>query len=167
MSDKKPHDPIFDVDEISRLMEMMERHAVNVIDVRLNEGRLRIRRGFPPAAVSAASAMIPTPYAPPPPVSAPVPSAPAAPTPADEGPNIAYVKSPMVGTVYLRPKPDAEAYVKVGDRIGPESTVCIIEAMKTFNEIPAGISGVIVAVLAKNEEPVDFDRPLFRVDTSK
>jgi acetyl-CoA carboxylase biotin carboxyl carrier protein len=73
----------------------------------------------------------------------------------------------MVGTFYLRPKPDAESYVKVGDRVGPDTTVCIIEAMKTFNEIPAGVSGVVVSVLAKNEEPVDYDRPLFKVDTSR
>jgi acetyl-CoA carboxylase biotin carboxyl carrier protein len=93
-------------------------------------------------------------------------STPAAPV-SEDGPHMVFIKSPMVGTFYTRPKPDAPSYVKMGDRVGPETTVCIIEAMKTFNEIPAGVSGVIVAVLAKNEEPVDYDRPLFKVDTSR
>jgi acetyl-CoA carboxylase biotin carboxyl carrier protein len=73
----------------------------------------------------------------------------------------------MVGTFYSRPKPEAEPYVKVGDHVGEESTVCIIEAMKMFNEIQAEVSGRIVAVLVKNEEPVDVNKPLFKVDTSK
>ncbi len=173
MSDTKPHEPIFDVDQIGRLMEMMERHSINVVDVRSGDARLRIRRGFRPAEMAVAPAIMPASYAsappaptsPEPPPAAPAPSAPAAAN--EDGPHIAYVKSPMVGTLYLRPKPDAEPYVKVGDRVGPETTVCIIEAMKTFNEIPAGVSGVITAILAKNEEPVDYDRPLFRIDTSK
>jgi acetyl-CoA carboxylase biotin carboxyl carrier protein len=98
---------------------------------------------------------------------APAAASPPAAAPPEDGPHIVYIKSPMVGTFYARPKPDAESYVKVGERVGPDTTVCIIEAMKTFNEIPAGVSGVVMAVLAKNEEPVDYDRPLFKVDTSR
>ena len=73
----------------------------------------------------------------------------------------------MIGTFYSRPKPDAESYVKVGDRVTPDKTVCLVEAMKTYNEIPAEVSGVIVAVLVENGDSVDFGRPLFKVDTSK
>jgi acetyl-CoA carboxylase biotin carboxyl carrier protein len=73
----------------------------------------------------------------------------------------------MVGTFYVRPNPDAEPFVKVGDRVTPQTTVCVIEAMKVFNEIPAEISGEIVAVLADNEEAVEYGKPLFRVDTSR
>ena len=76
-----------------------------------------------------------------------------------------YIKSPMVGTFYARPNPNADAYVNVGDSVDPETTVCIIEAMKVFNEIPAETRGKIVAVLVDDEEPVDFGRPLFKVDT--
>lgn len=71
----------------------------------------------------------------------------------------------MVGTFYTKANPKAEPFVKVGSAVTPETVVCIIEAMKVFNEIPAEVRGKIVAVLVENEQPVDFDRPLFKVDT--
>jgi acetyl-CoA carboxylase biotin carboxyl carrier protein len=74
------------------------------------------------------------------------------------------IKSPMVGTFYKASGPDAAAFVKVGDRIGPEKTVCIVEAMKVFNEIPAGVSGQVVAILVENGAPVEFGQPLIKVD---
>ena len=84
--------------------------------------------------------------------------------PADS-PNIAIIKSPMVGTFYSKPNPNAAPYVKVGDHIEPDKTVCMIEAMKVFNEIPAEIRGKILEVLVHDEEPVEFGKPLFKVDT--
>jgi acetyl-CoA carboxylase biotin carboxyl carrier protein len=72
----------------------------------------------------------------------------------------------MVGTFYSRPNPNAEPFVKIGDHVEPNSTVCIVEAMKMFNEIPAEVRGRIVAVLVGDEEPVDHGKPLFKVDTS-
>ena len=157
----------FDVDDIGRLMALMQEHEVNLVDLRSGDRRLRLRRGFPPATSAAvyappASASSPSPA----PAPAPMSAAPSA-APPEEGAHIAIIKSPMVGTCYLRPKPDADPYVKVGDRVDADTKVCIIEAMKTFNEIPAGVSGVVAAILTKNEEPVDFDRPLFKVDTSR
>jgi acetyl-CoA carboxylase biotin carboxyl carrier protein len=89
-----------------------------------------------------------------------------APRPADD-PNLVLIRSPMVGTFYGRANPKAEPFVRVGDQVDNETTVCIIEAMKVFNEIPAEISGRIVAVLVNDEEAVDFGRPLFKIDTSK
>ena len=74
------------------------------------------------------------------------------------------IKSPMVGTFYKASGPDSAPFAKVGDRIGPEKTVCIIEAMKVFNEIPAGVSGQIVAILVENGAPVEFGQPLIKVD---
>jgi acetyl-CoA carboxylase biotin carboxyl carrier protein len=71
----------------------------------------------------------------------------------------------MVGTFYSKANPNAEPYVRVGDHVSPDKVVCIVEAMKVFNEIPAEVSGRILAVLAEEEEPVDFGRPLFKVDT--
>jgi acetyl-CoA carboxylase biotin carboxyl carrier protein len=70
----------------------------------------------------------------------------------------------MVGTFYSAASPESPPFVKVGDRVGPESTVCIIEAMKVFNEIPAECAGRIVAVLAQNGDAVEFNQPLFRVE---
>jgi len=95
--------------------------------------------------------------------SAPAPAAAAA--PAGDPPSVQTMKSPMVGTFYTKPNPTAEPYVKVGDHVEASTIVCVVEAMKMFNEIPAGISGKIVAILAKNEEPVDVNKPLFKIDT--
>ena len=79
--------------------------------------------------------------------------------------HVALIKSPMVGTFYAAPDPDSPSYVKVGDHVGPETTVCIVEAMKVFNQIPAEVAGKIQAVLVENGEPVEFGQPLFKVDT--
>ena len=108
------------------------------------------RRAAPPAASIPAAA---------PPASA------AAPAEA-EGANIVTIKSPMVGTFYNRPNPESEAFVKVGSMVSADTTICIIEAMKVFNEIPAEISGKVVAVLVENERSVEFGKPLFKIDTS-
>jgi acetyl-CoA carboxylase biotin carboxyl carrier protein len=81
--------------------------------------------------------------------------------------NLALIKSPMIGTFFVSPGPDAPAFVKVGDHVGPTTTVCIIEAMKVFNEIPAEVSGQVVAVLVENGEPVEFGQPLFKIDPRK
>ena len=72
----------------------------------------------------------------------------------------------MVGTFYTKSKPDADDFVKVGDTVSSDTTVCLIEAMKMFNEIPAGVSGKIVEVLVKNEEPVDVNKRLFKIAVS-
>jgi acetyl-CoA carboxylase biotin carboxyl carrier protein len=71
----------------------------------------------------------------------------------------------MVGTFYTKPNPNAKNFAEVGTIVQPDTVICIIEAMKVFNEIPAEIRGKIVEVLVKNEEAVDFGKPLFKVDT--
>lgn len=76
------------------------------------------------------------------------------------------IKAPMVGTFYRKPAPDKQAYVNVGDNVEPGSIVCIIEAMKLFNEIESEISGKIVKILVDDSSPVEFDQPLFLVDPS-
>ncbi|MBX3413534.1 MAG: acetyl-CoA carboxylase biotin carboxyl carrier protein [Pirellulales bacterium] len=155
----------FDLRKIRRLVELMNEHDLSEIDLRQGEVRVRLRKNHgllvPAGGVSFAPPVAATPAAASP-SSAP-PAAPAA--AADE--QLAVVKSPMVGTFYTSSSPDSPAYVKVGDHIGPESTVCIIEAMKVFNEIPAGVSGRIAAVLVENGEPVEYGQPLFKVDTRR
>ncbi len=113
--------------------------------------------GFMPPAY-----MQPPPAAPPAAAPATAPSAPAD----AEDTNVVVIKSPMVGTYYSKPNPKAASYVKVGDHVEPETTICIIEAMKVFNEIPAEISGKVVAILVSEEEPVEFGKPLFKIDTT-
>lgn len=78
--------------------------------------------------------------------------------------NTKIIKSPMIGTFYRRPSPDKEVFVKVGDTINKGDTVCIIEAMKLFNEIEAEVSGKIVKVLVDDSTPVEYDQPLFEVE---
>jgi acetyl-CoA carboxylase biotin carboxyl carrier protein len=80
--------------------------------------------------------------------------------------HVVVIKSPMVGTFYTKANPEAEPYVRAGDHVEPDTVVCVIEAMKVFNEIPAEVSGRVMAVLVDNEESVDFGKPLFKIDTS-
>jgi acetyl-CoA carboxylase biotin carboxyl carrier protein len=151
---------VFDTERIGRLVELMKQHDLSEIDLRESRQRIRICRG-PKEAPRQASA--------PPPPPGPPPAASEARTGSGsttDGPNIAVIKCPMVGTFYSRPNPKAEAYVKVGDRVDTSTVVCIVEAMKVFNEIPAEVRGKIVAVLANDGEGVEFDKPLFKVDTS-
>ena len=75
------------------------------------------------------------------------------------------IKSPMVGTFYTASDPESPPFVKVGDHVGPETTVCIVEAMKVFNQIPAEVSGRIVTVLVENGASVEYGQPLFKVDS--
>ena len=146
---------IFDVKKVRQLIELMKEHDLNELDLRQADNRVRIRRGGEVVTDSApAVAAAPAPSAAP--VAAGVPSA------AD--PRMLVIKSPMVGTFYRASGPDALPFVKVGDRIGPEKTVCVIEAMKVFNEIPAGVSGQVVAILVDNGGAVEFGQPLIKVD---
>jgi acetyl-CoA carboxylase biotin carboxyl carrier protein len=147
---------VFEIDRIRRLVELMKEHDLSEVDLREARQRIRICRGpkdLPKAA-----------YSPPPVSAAPAAASPGKAPPADAA-NITLIKSPMVGTYYSRPNPKAEPFIKVGDRVDTTTTVCIIEAMKVFNEIPAEVRGTIVAVLCEDGEAVEFDKPLFKVDT--
>jgi acetyl-CoA carboxylase biotin carboxyl carrier protein len=153
---------IFDVRRIRRLVELMKEHDLTEINISQDETSIQLRRGGTP--VAAPVAIAPAPAAP---AAAPAPVAAPAAEPAGDGPNIDYVKSPIVGTFYAASDPESPPFIKVGDPIGVDSTVCIIEAMKVFNEIPAEISGKVVSVMVKNGDPVEFGQPLFKVDTQQ
>ncbi|MBL9175468.1 MAG: acetyl-CoA carboxylase biotin carboxyl carrier protein [Verrucomicrobiales bacterium] len=91
------------------------------------------------------------------------PVAPAAAVVPPPSTNDVEIKSPMIGTLYRSPSPDADPYVEVGTEVGPETVVCIIEAMKVMNEIKAETRGIVTAIVAENAKPVEFGQPLFRV----
>jgi acetyl-CoA carboxylase biotin carboxyl carrier protein len=156
---------VFDEHRLQRLVALMKEHGLSEVELRDSDQQIRICRPFsevppgyphyPPGGFAA------PPLAAPPAAS---PSASAA-TPETESDSIVLIKSPMVGTFYSRPNPNSPPFLKVGGYVEPESTVCIIEAMKVFNEIPAEIRGRIVAILVDDEEPVEFGKPLYRVDT--
>jgi acetyl-CoA carboxylase biotin carboxyl carrier protein len=156
----------FDVQTVKLLVQLMSRHDLSEIDLREGTLRIRIRRGqpcvavntAPPVAVPAAPAVAPAP--PPPHSSAPAERA------APPARNLVDIKAPTVGTFYAQEKPDSPPYVTVGSRVTPTTIVGQIEAMKLFNEIPAGCNGVVVDVLVHDKQPVEFDQVLFRVNPS-
>ena len=157
MAKAKEETSVFDVNKVRELIELMEEHDLNEVDLKQSDQRIRLRRGgemtvAPPVARAAAPAAAPVAAAP-----AAAPSAPAA----DD--NHDLILSPTIGTYYSRPKPDAKDFVKVGDRVTPDTIICLVEAMKMFNEIPAGVSGTIVEILVNSEDAVHVDMPLFRI----
>lgn len=166
MSSPTPNQDIFDVKRIRRLVELMKEHDLSEIDLREGPTRIQLRRGFDPMVTTVAGHPL---AAYPPAGAAPAAAAPATPpageaAKADEA-HVAVIKSPLVGTFYVAPDPDSPPYVKVGDHVGAETTVCIVEAMKVFNQIRAEVSGKIMAMLVENGQPVEFGQPLYKVDT--
>jgi acetyl-CoA carboxylase biotin carboxyl carrier protein len=149
---------IFDVKKVRRLVELMKEHDLAEIDLRQADQRIRLRRGAEPQLVSGTVAPMHG--------QAVSSQTQATPPPAAES-ALDVIKSPMVGTFYSAANPESPPFVKVGDHVGPESVVCIIEAMKVFNEIQAEIAGQVAAVLVENGQPVEFGQPLFKIDTRK
>jgi len=167
MAESESSDGVFDEERFLRIVELMKEHDLAEVDLRDAEQRICIKRGgMAPLGGHMAAGFMPPAYMQPP---AAAPAAPAVPQPATasaDDPNVVVIKSPMVGTFYSRPNPKASSYVKVGDHVDAETTICIIEAMKVFNEIPAEISGKVVAILVGDEDPVEFGKPLFKIDTT-
>lgn len=155
---------VFDVRRVRKLVELMDEHDLAEISLQQGDQKMRLRRGSEQMVVSAAPAM-PMPQQPMAAASVPqaAPAAGGAEPPAakSSGP---VIKSPMVGTFYASSSPESAAFVKVGDQVGPDTIVCIVEAMKVFNEIPAECSGKIAQVLVENGAAVEFGQPLFQLE---
>ncbi len=152
---------VFDVKKIRRLVQLMKDHDLAEVDLEQGEQRIRLRRGGATGEV-----VYQQPPQQQPQVSQPAAAADATGPATAEDSQMAVIKSPIVGTFYTASGPDSDAFVKVGDHVGPESTVCIVEAMKVFNEIPSEVSGKVAAILVANGDPVEFGQPLVKVDTS-
>lgn len=155
--------------DIQKLIDFISQSGLDEVNIETSELKLAIKRysNAAPVAVQAQPAYV----APAPAVAAPAPApvaAPAtpaaAPAPAAEASNLITIKSPMIGTFYRSPGPDKANFVEVGDEVSTGKVVCIIEAMKLFNEIESEVSGKIVKVLVENATPVEFDQPLFLVE---
>ena len=153
---------VFDLARIRDLIELMEECGVSEVDLKQAEQQIRLVRGHlgPVGALPAPVSLAAQPV-----VAAASSVAHAAPAAVADGSHIKVIKSPMVGTFYSKSNPKSDDFVKVGSKVSHDTVVCIVEAMKVFNEIPAEISGTIVEILARSEDAVDFDRPLFKVDT--
>lgn len=161
--DKSGEGP-FDLDRLQQLVELMEKHDLRMVKLQKGEERWQLQRG--PREV--VTAMPTAGFAPAPVAAHPAPqsAAPAAAPPAitaAAAPAGTPIKSPTVGTFYSAPQPGDPPFVRVGDRVTPDKTVCILEAMKVFNSIPAGISGTISKVLASDGDAIEFGQPLFLV----
>jgi acetyl-CoA carboxylase biotin carboxyl carrier protein len=170
MAEKRsgPTEPL-DVRRIHYLVRLMKRYDLTALDVSGGSVQIRLRRRgpelasayAPPAAHAAALAgsHSPTAAVQPPARTEPAP----APAPAAGAPKTVVIESPMVGTYYSASAPDAPPFVVPSSIVHPDTIVCIIEAMKVFTDIPAGVSGTISEVLVKNGQAVEFGQPLFRV----
>lgn len=155
----KPKD-VFDVDRIRQIIELMEEHDLSEVDLQQGDEKIKLGRGQTVAAPV---------YAAPP---APAVSSGGSPSGSAGGGSAGggsvdsgtiTINAPMIGTFYSKANPESPAFVKVGDHVGPDTVVCIVEAMKVFNEIPAECSGKIVEVLVSDQQAVDFGKPMFRV----
>jgi len=147
------------LDEIKSILQLMEANKLVEFEYEDDGRRLKLRRAedrpiataVPMAAPAAVSAAAPA-------------AAAAAPAEAARPANVTEFKSPLVGTFYRSAKPDSDAFVNIGDEVGPEKVLCIIEAMKVMNEIKAEMSGVVRDILVKNGQAVEFGEPMFLIE---
>ncbi len=151
-----------DIRKIKKLIDLLEDSGLAELEIHEGEESVRLTRyaSAPPPATPVAAQPVPVQAAP---AAAPQAGLPAAETPAQPEDDGTPIRSPMVGTFYAAPSPDAPPFVKVGDTIKAGDPLCIIEAMKMFNQIEAEVSGTITAILVENGQPVEFDQPLFLV----
>ena len=151
--------PPVDLKEIRTLIDLMKKNGLSVFKMEREGFKITLKTSSAKNADSIIALAAPAPAA-----VAPQPQ-PAGPLSEGVAPESSHkeIKSPMVGTFYAAPSPDAPPYVTAGQEITPDTVVCIIEAMKVMNEIKAEISGVVAEVLAENGKPVQFGQTLFRV----
>lgn len=155
--------------EIKNMIDFIAKSGLAEVNIETEEFKIEVKREADTKYVSgtpmAAPASAPSPASAPAPAAAATPAEPAQPA-ADDSSKYVEIKSPMIGTFYRSPKPEDPAFVNVGDSISSGDKVCIVEAMKLFNEIESEVSGTIVKVLVDNASPVEYDQPLFLVDPS-
>lgn len=160
-----------DIKEIQNLIKFVAKSGASEVKLEMEDVKITIKTGSGKTETTIVQAA-PLASMPQAPVAAPSPAAPVAevatPSPAtsNEEDNYIVVKSPIIGTFYRKPAPDKPNFVEIGSDINTGDTVCVIEAMKLFNEIESEVSGKIVKVLVDDSTPVEFDQPLFLVDPS-
>ncbi len=156
--DKRCDDKRVDIKHIKNLVALMVENDLSRIEIAEGDTKILIKRGGKTVVQTVAAP------SPPPPPAAAAPAAAPAPAPAPAAAsNELLIRSPMVGTFYAAPDPESPPYVKVGDVVQPDTVVCLVEAMKVFNEIKAEVAGRITKVLVNNAEAVEYDQPLFAV----
>ena len=156
--------------DIQELIDFISKTGLEEVNIETEEFKIKVKRSNDaPQIVEQAArpqASAPAPAAAQAPSPAPAAPAPAAPAAEESNKNYVEIKSPMIGTFYRTPNPESPSFVQIGDKVTAGQVVCIVEAMKLFNEIESEISGTIVKVLVENANPVEYDQPLFLVDPS-
>ena len=155
------------IKEIQNLIKFVAKSGASEVKLEMEDVKITIKTndGSQPVVIQD-TAIVPQPVIQTPPVS-PEPAAPiSSPGVVEEDSNYITIKSPIIGTFYRKPSPDKPNFVEVGDSISEGSVLCVIEAMKLFNDIESEVSGKIVKILVDDSSPVEFDQPLFLVDPS-
>jgi acetyl-CoA carboxylase biotin carboxyl carrier protein len=158
-----------DIREIQNLIKFVAKSGATEVKLEMDDFKITIKTTEAGAAETTYIQQMPMqamPHVAAPVAAAAAPVAPVAAPAADENSKYITIKSPMIGTFYRKPSPDKPMFVEVGSTISKGDVVCVIEAMKLFNEIEAEISGKIVKILVDDASPVEFDQPLFLVDPS-
>jgi len=163
-----------DFKQIQDLIKLINKSNIGELKIERQDFKLTIRQkedkgvtyAVSPQAVAAPPVVTPVPAAVAPSAPAESPAAPKSPSAPAKEENLLIIRSPMIGTFYRRSAPDKPLFVEVGDDVSVGKVVCIIEAMKLFNEIESEVSGKVVKVLVEDSTPVEYDQPLFLVDPS-
>jgi len=151
-----------DLRKLKKLIDLVQESGIAELEITEGEERVRIARGGAVSVTPHAPGAAPATAVPAGATAPPVPATPAAAVPAADGsPEGHIVKSPMVGTFYRAPSPDAKPFVEVGGTVKAGETICVLEAMKLMNEIEADASGTIKAILVENGQPVEYGQALF------
>ena len=168
---------MIDLDFLRGLIGAVDESGIDSLEISRGGTRIRISKTPPPAPVHAAAPMAaapahvhaaPAPAAAPAAAHAPAPAAAEAAAPASGGgSNLVEVKSPMVGTFYRSPAPEAPSYVEVGSRVTRGQTLCILEAMKLMNELESDVAGTVREICVENGEPVEYGQVLFRIEPAE
>lgn len=150
-----------DLKKVRELIELMKENDLTEIELRTGDDRIALKRGT--RGDDAGMMMVPAPS-----TAAPTPAAGSGPPTAPEAkdPNLETIESPMVGTFYTAPDPESPPFVEVGSQVSPGQTVCIIEAMKVFNEIQSEVSGVVETIHVQREQAVEYGQALFTIRTN-
>jgi acetyl-CoA carboxylase biotin carboxyl carrier protein len=152
-----------DLKDIKAIIDLMKKNSISEFELERQDFKIRLKRGAPGQSVAAQTEEPPFVAYAPVVQNVPLPVPSSAVNPSAGGSTDVEIKSPMIGTFYRSPSPEAGSYVEIGTEVNPDTVVCIIEAMKVMNEIKAEAKGVITQVLVENAKPVEFGQPLFKI----
>ena len=144
-----------DLKDIKAIIDLMKKNSISEFELERQDFKIKLKRGGVAVVSYEDAPVIPV-------TTATVPTT-GLPTPAVLNAGESEIKSPMIGTIYLAPSPESANYVEIGTEVGPDTVVCIIEAMKVMNEIKAETRGVITEILVDSAKPVEFGQPMFKL----